>query len=373
MGLAACATTGRNPAPAAPPSPPQTAVSLARPGGSIGPASPGALAAFRRSCPTLLRRDDRSGLTRRGDWDVPCAAAATATDAPAFFAAQFAPVVLSDGNGRVTGYFEPEIAASLTAAPGYPVPLYRRPPDLVEADLGRFAVDLKGRKLRGRVEGGQMVPYADRAAIMGGALTGKGLELAWAADPYEAFFLEIQGSGRLRLPDGRVVRIGYDSQNGHDYVAIGKVLVDQGKLVRGTATMHSIIGWLRANPAEAPAILAANPSTVFFRRIDGDGPIGAIGVALTPQVSAAADPAFVPLGAPVWVETLLPGGVPLAALMVAQDTGGAIKGINRLDLFRGAGPQARAEAGALAAAAKIVLLLPRAAAARLGHDAPPRP
>ena len=331
-----------------------------------------ALAAFRRSCPALLRREDRSGLTQRGDWDTACAAAGTTTtDAPAFFAAQFTPVAVAAAVGRVTGYFEPEIAGSRVAAPGYAVPLYRRPPDLIEADLGRFAKDLAGRKLRGRIDGGQLIPYHDRAAIMAGALAGRGLELAWAADPYEAFFLEIQGSGRLRWPDGSLARIGYDSQNGHDYVAIGRVLVDQGHLARGTATMDSIIGWLRANPAAAPGILAANPSVVFFRAIVGDGPIGALGISLTPQVSLAADPAFVPLGAPVWVETLLPGGVPLASLMVAQDTGGAIKGVNRLDLFRGAGAQARAEAGALSAPARVVLLLPKAAAARLSDDGPP--
>jgi membrane-bound lytic murein transglycosylase A len=292
-----------------------------------------------------------------------CAAAGSATDAQAFFRDNFRAVTIGGGEGFATGYFEPEIAASRTPASGYATPLYRRPPDLVEADLGLFAGDLDGRKLRGRVVDSALVPYPNRAEIMAGALAGKGLELAWAADPYDAFFLEIQGSGRLRLPDGRIMRIGYASQNGRAYVAIGKVLIDRGALPKGGANMDSILGWLRAHPAEAPAILAANPSVVFFRELTGDGPVGAMGVAVTPKVSVAADPAFIPLGAPLLVETTLPGGVPLRAVMVAQDTGGAIKGANRIDLFRGSGDEARAEAGAQAAQARITVLLPKAAKA----------
>jgi membrane-bound lytic murein transglycosylase A len=326
-----------------------------------------ALAAFRKSCASLKKREDRSGLTRPGDWDAACAAAPTATDPAAFFVDSFAAVAVDGGKGFSTGYFEPEIAGSRDARAGYPTPFYRRPPDLIEADLGAFAADLKGRKLRGRVDGKALVPYPDRAAIQAGALAGKGLELAWAADPYEAFFLEIQGSGRLRLPDGSIMRIGYDSQNGRDYVAIGRVLVDRGDLPKGGATMNSILAWLRGHPAEAPALLAANPSVVFFREIKGDGPIGAMGVPVSPRISVAADPLFVPLGAPLLVETTLPGNRPLSALLVAQDTGGAIKGANRIDLFLGAGAEARADAGAQAAAARVLILLPKAAAARFAN------
>jgi membrane-bound lytic murein transglycosylase A len=304
--------------------------------------SAAALAAFRKSCPSLQKRADRSGLTQPGDWAGACAAAAQASDPQAFFRDNFRAVAISGGEGFATGYYEPEIVGSRSPAPGYSTPLYKRPPDLVEADLGLFTSDLDGRKLRGRVIDNAFVPYPDRAAIMAGALAGKGLELAWAADPYEAFFLEIQGSGRLRLPDGSIMRIGYASQNGRRYVAIGKVLIDQGRLPKGGANMDAILGWLRSHPAEAPAILAANPSVVFFRELTGDGPIGAMGVAVTPNVSVAADPAFIPLGAPLLVETTLPGGAPLNALMVAQDTGGAIKGPNRIDLFRGSGDKARA-------------------------------
>jgi membrane-bound lytic murein transglycosylase A len=326
-----------------------------------------ALVAFRRSCPALLRREDRSGMTVAADWQAACTAATTATDAGAFFAAEFTAVAVGakPGAGFTTGYFEPEIAGSRTPAPGFAVPLYRRPSDLIEVDLGSFGGDLKGRKLRGRIDGTSLKPYATRGEIMAGALAGKGIELAWAADPYEAFFLEIQGSGRLRLPDGSMMRIGYDSQNGRDYVAIGKVLLDNGDLPKGGVSMDSIIAWLRANPTRAPEVLAANPSVVFFREITGEGPIGALGIPVTPRVSVAADPAFIPLGAPLQVITRLSGDRPLAAMMVAQDTGGAIKGANRIDLFMGAGVQARADAGAQAAAADIAILLPRAAAARL--------
>jgi membrane-bound lytic murein transglycosylase A len=320
-----------------------------------------ALAAFRKSCPALLKRADRSGLAAPGDWTASCGAAKTAADPQAFFRDHFRAVTISGGEGFATGYFEPEIAGSRTAAPGFATPLYKRPPDLVEADLGLFAADLDGRKLRGRIVDGAFVPYPDRAAIMAGALSGKGLELAYAADPYDAFFLEIQGSGRLRLPDGSIMRVGYAAQNGRAYVAIGKVLIERGALPKGGANMNAILGWLRAHPAEAQGVLAANPSVVFFRELTGEGPIGAMGVAVTPNVSVAADPAFIPLGAPLLVETTLPDGSALTALMVAQDTGGAIKGANRIDLFRGSGDKARAEAGAQAAKARITVLLPKVA------------
>ena len=371
MALAAC-TTQQHPAPTAIVAPPIGApapraadLKLTAAPPAVLSGADAALAAFARSCPALLKRDDRSGLTQPGDWSAACSATAAASDAAAFFAAEFTAVTIGTEPGFTTGYYEPEIAGSRTAAAGFAVPLYRRPPDLVEVDLGTFARDLKGRKLRGRIKGEALVPFPARADVMAGALAGKGLELAWAADPYEAFFLEIQGSGRLKLPDGSIMRIGYDSQNGRDYVAIGKVLRDQNELPKGGVSMDSILGWLRANPAKAPAILAANPSVVFFREVTGEGPIGAMGVPVTPRVSVAADPLFIPLGAPLRVTTTLSGNRPLAALMVAQDTGGAIKGANRIDLFMGAGPQARADAGAQQAAAQIAVLLPRAAAARL--------
>lgn len=379
IGPAAPAPAPALPAPAQPtpeptPVPPPGAATRAADAGVARvalPALPDAaatLAAFRRSCPAVLRRDDLSGLTTSADWQTACTAAASVAPGAeaAFFQQQFAAITVAGGVGFATGYYEPEIAASRTRAPGYAVPIYRRPPDLIDVPLGDFAASLKGRTVRGRVQGNRLVPYATRADISAGALAGRGLELAWAADPYEAFFLEIQGSGRLRLPDGEVLRIGYDGQNGRDYVAIGRLLIEQGRLQRGQAGMAQILAWLRANPAEAPAVLNANPSKIFFRILDRDGPVGAMGVAVTPRVSVAADPAFLPLGAPLLVETTLTrSGEAFTALMVAQDTGGAIKGANRIDLFLGAGSEAAATAGAQAAPARIILLIPTSAAARL--------
>ena len=379
--LTGCATTTPKPvAPVAPPAPVPAAPApdarslavraapLAQQSGWAQADATAALAAFRKTCPALLKRTDASGLTQPGDWAAACAAAKTATDARGFFETALVPVRLGDGRGLNTGYYEPEIAGSRDRAPGYAVPFYRRPADLVDVDLGLFSDGLKGKKVRGRVDGTALVPYYDRAAITGGALAGRGLELAWAADPYEAFFLEIQGSGRLKLPDGSVMRIGFDAQNGRDYVAIGKLLRDRGALAPGQATMDGIIGWLRAHPDEAPAILNANGSYIFFREVKGDGPIGALGQALTPQVSVAADPRYVPLGAPLWLDTRVP--TPFARLMVAQDTGGAIKGANRLDIFWGAGADARKTAGGLSTTGTTVLLLPPAAAARLTDNGP---
>jgi membrane-bound lytic murein transglycosylase A len=331
------------------------------------PGAAAALAAFRSSCPGLARREDLSGLTVPDEWHRACAAAASVRpgEETGFFQTEMVAVRVAGGAGFATGYYEPEIAASRTRQPGYTVPLYRRPPDLIDVPLGDFAASLKGRTVRGRVQGNRLVPYPPRADI-DAALAGKGLELAFAADPHEAFFLEIQGSGRLRLPDGQVMRIGYDGQNGRDYVAIGRLLIEQGKLERGKAGMAQILAWLRSHPDEAPAILNANPSKIFFRELKGDGPIGAMGVAVSPRVSVAADPAFIPLGAPVLVETTLTRtGAPFTALMVAQDTGGAIKGANRIDLFLGAGAEAAADAGAQSAPASLAILIPRDAARRL--------
>ena len=325
-----------------------------------------ALAAFRASCRSLLKRTDASGLTRPQDWQPACDAAGAAKwlDAIPFFQQWFEPAVVGDGKSLATGYFEPEIAASLTPAPGYAAPIYRRPGDLLGVDLGQFSADLQGKRIRGRVSGTSLVPYFDRSQILDGALAGKNLELGWAADPIELFFLQIQGSGRLRLPDGSVVAIGYDDQNGRDYVGIGKLLLQRGVLQPGQATMQGIIDWLRANPDQAGAIMRENKSYVFFKRLTGPGPLGAMGIALTPQGSVAVDPAYVPLGAPIWLTMDNPDA---SGVWVAQDTGGAIKGANRIDTFWGAGDQARITAGGMTARGTAVVLLPRGTLARLGR------
>jgi membrane-bound lytic murein transglycosylase A len=329
-----------------------------------------ALAAFRLTCPALVRRVDQSGLTRQDEWKPACDAASRwpTEDAMGFFPAQFDLVQIGDGKALATGYYEPEIAGSRTRQPGYDVPVYRRPPDLVEVDLGLFSDTLKGRKIRGKVSGASFVPYADRAEIENGSLAGRGLEIAWAADPVEFFFLQVQGSGRLRQSDGSIMRIGYDSQNGRDYTGIGKLMKDRGLLGPGQSSMQGIMDWLRANPEQGKAIMRENKSWVFFRELTGAGPLGALGYQVVGRVSVAADPAFVPLGAPVLLSM---DRADASGLWVAQDTGGAIKGANRFDTFWGAGDEARATAGGMQARGSAFVYLPKAAVARI--NATPRP
>jgi membrane-bound lytic murein transglycosylase A len=323
-----------------------------------------ALGAFRISCPSLLTRPDTSGLARPGDWAPACAAAQTWPDAraDAFFAAQFETAEVGDGAAFATGYFEPRIAGSRTRIPGYDVPIYRLPPDLVDVDLGLFATNLAGRRIRGRVEAGKLVPYHDRGAIQDGALAGRGLEIAWAADPVDLFFLEIQGSGQLRLPDGGIMRIGYAGQNGRDYLAIGRLLRERG-LVTSPVSMQAITDWLRAHPAEGRAIMRENKSNIFFSELTGPGPLGALGRPVTPRGTVAADPKFVPLGAPV---VLAMDRAEANGLWIAQDTGGAIKGANRFDTFWGAGEDAARIAGGMSARGRAWLLLPKGTLERVG-------
>ena len=324
-----------------------------------------ALGAFRLSCPGLQRRTDRSGLTQNEDWSEACAAAASASDrdAAAFFARWFTPVQVSDGTAFATGYFEPEIAGSRHRRAGYDTPIYGRPRDLIDVDLGQFNEELAGKKVRGKVDGTNLVLYDDRAQIVNGSLEGRAPVIGWAADPVELFFLQVQGSGRLRLPDGGVMRIGYASQNGRAYTGIGRLMKDRGLLGPGESSMQGIVSWLRRHPEEGRRIMDENKSYVFFQELTGPGPLGAMGYAVTPRVTVAADPNFVPLGAPVWVslDRAEPNGI-----WVAQDTGGAIKGANRFDTFWGAGEEARAIAGGMSARGSALVLIPKASAARLG-------
>ena len=210
------------------------------------------------------------------------------------------------------------------------------------------------------------VHFADGVAIDRGALNGRGLELLWVDDAVDRFFLEIQGSGQVRLPDGGMVRVGYADQNGRPYRAIGKDLIEIGAVPREQMSMQAIRAWLEANPAEAPAMMARNPSVVFFSELKNlaaaDGPLGAQGVPLTPGRSLAVDRKFLPLGAPVWLDTTAPapgGERPLRRLVIAQDTGGAIRGPVRGDLFWGAGPEAERLAGHMKSPGRLYLLLPR--------------
>jgi membrane-bound lytic murein transglycosylase A len=317
-----------------------------------------ALAAFRISCPSVVKRTDRSGLTTPADWLAVCsqAAAVPPGGAAAFFRNNFDWVRVGDGKAFATGYFEPEIAASPVPTPLHTVPIHRTPPDLTRCTLP------DGKTGRGRIdENGQCVHYFTRAEIEQGALAGKGLEIAWAADSIELFFLHIQGSGRLRYPDGRVVRIGYDNQNGREYVAIGRILRERGILPPGGASMQAIVAWMRANPAQAVELMRANPSYIFFKVLTGPGPLGAMGLPVTPRATVAADPNFIPLGAPVHLAV---DRREAWGLWVAQDTGGAIKGSNRVDTFWGAGEEARRIAGGMAANGQALVLIPKGAAAR---------
>ncbi|WOE75046.1 murein transglycosylase A [Alterisphingorhabdus coralli] len=330
----------------------------------------GALIAFRTSCPSLINpnREDRSGLTQSQDWADACAVVKEwdEDDAAAFFQTHFETLQVGDGAAFATGYFEPEIAGSRTRRPGYEVPVYARPDDLVDVDLSQFADEWTGKRVRGRVEDGKLVRYADRTAIEDGALAGQGLEIAWAADPIEFFFLQIQGSGRLVSPEGEVIRIGYNGQNGHDYLGIGRVLRDEGKLEPGQANMQGIQQWLRDNPEEGRALMRRNASYIFFRELTGPGPLGSMGWPVSGEDSAAVDPAFVPMGAPVFLsmDRDEPNG-----LWVAQDTGGAIKGANRFDTFWGAGSRARTIAGGMSARGQALILVPKGTYARYARAA----
>ncbi|MGI4730161.1 MAG: murein transglycosylase A [Janthinobacterium lividum] len=327
-----------------------------------------ALASFRSSCPSLVRRVDATGLTRPADWQPACDEAARTgpVDAAAFFARWFEAAQVGDGRAYATGYYIPEIAAALRRGAGYDTPIYARPTDLVDVDLGQFSDALKGKKIRGRVNGTALVPYYDRSAIEAGAIDGRARVLAWAADPVELFFLQVQGSGLLRLTDGTLMRIGYDTQNGRDYTGIGALMKARGLLAPGQSSMQGIVRYLHDHPDEGRAIMDENRSFVFFRTLSGD-PVGSLGLPVIGGVSAAVDPRFVPLGAPVFLSM---DRTDASRLWIAQDTGGAIKGANRFDTFWGSGDEAAAIAGGMSAHGTAFLLLPIGTLARAGASGP---
>jgi len=327
-----------------------------------------ALAAFQHSCATLTKQSGNTSMGIAGktvNWQWACAAAAkiSANDnaARAYFEEWFRPYAASgnDGDyGLFTGYYVPELQGSLQRGGMFQTPLYARPADKIDVDLGAFKTELKGQHITGKVAGQKLVPYDDRAAIAKGSLADRAQPLVWLSDPVDAFFLEIQGSGRIHLTDDSIFSVGYDSANGRAYIAIGRVLADRNDIPR-PVTMPAIKTWLATHPQQAQEIMNLNPSYIFFRRLPGEDIIGAEGVALTSERSLAVDTSFVPLGVPVWLDATDGQGVPLQRLMIAQDTGGAIKGAVRGDFFWGAGDRAAMQAGLMQSRGRYYLLLPK--------------
>ncbi len=369
-------TASPTPAPTPSPGPTQAIAAGVRAGPDVAtlgidqPAAQRALASFKESCPRLVARTDGSGLTQGADWQLACDAATSwpTVSATGFFARYFETARVGEGTAFATGYYEPEIAGVRAQQLGFAVPVYRLPPDLIRAKPGEAPPLENGQQPLGRYDAtGIFVPYHDRAAIEDGALSGKDLEIAWVADEVEFFFLQVQGSGMLRAPDGRVMRIGYAGQNGLPYTGIGGVMRQRGMI--GTepgqisGSMQGIMGWLRANPVEGKALMRENKSWVFFRELTGGAPLGALGIPVRARASVAADPRFVPLGAPVWLDL---DRNEADGLWIAQDTGGAIKGANRFDTFWGAGSEARTTAGGMSGRGSALILLPRGSLQRLG-------
>lgn len=350
--------------PPAPIHPPLRATSFAAIPGWSQDAVREAWPAFVLSCDVLVRR---------ADWREPCTVAREVDGnsekaVRLFFESFFVPhqVVNSDGGeeGLVTGYYEPLLRGARTRGGKFQTPLHRAPDDMLTIDLGSLYPELRNMRLRGRVVGNKVVPYASRAEMMqANALAGR--ELLWVDDPIEAFFLQVQGSGRVDLVDTKeTVRVAYADQNGHPYRSIGRYLVDKGEMTLDQASAQSIKAWYAANPARRDELLNANPSYVFFREEKLSepilGPKGALGVPLTAQRSIAVDPKFIPLGAPVFLSTTEPNSsAPLRRLMVAQDTGGAIKGAVRADYFWGFGALAGEKAGKMKQRGAMWVMLPK--------------
>ncbi|WP_417459369.1 murein transglycosylase A [Kordiimonas sp.] len=343
----------------------------------------GALPALRKSCESIKKQPSARGLPgstvggTMGDWTAVCETIlglSATDDIRGFFEAEFQPIEVTLGGeamGMFTGYYETLLKGSESQSTTYHVPLHVKPPELVSVDLGAFRSDLKGRRIAGKVKGDRLVPYADREAITSGALAGRDLELLWVDDPVDAFFLHIQGSGRVLMDDGRLVRVGYAGQNGHTYTAIGRQLIAEGEVPREKMSMQAIRTWLAENPDKADALLDTNASYIFFRLLeDGDGPFGSANVALTAGRSLAVDRNHLALHVPVWLSASYPDPanregepLPLNRLMVAQDTGGAIRGEIRGDVFWGFGDEAEEIAGRMANRGRYWLLLPKPLAA----------
>lgn len=351
MGLGLLAACAERRGPAAPKGPPRVTGAFVYLGHVITPLDfsdldgwslddhAAALGAFGRSAP-LIRRSDVLGGIPPEAWGAPAVPPASAR---AFFESRFQPVLIEDQDSPLfTGYFEPILEASRVREGIYQTPIHALPPER------------RGKRRRAPT----------RKEIHAGALDGRELELFWAADPVEVFFLEIQGSGRIRLPDGTMTRVGYAGQNGHPYYAVGRWLVDEEIIPREEMSAEAIKTWMRADPEAGRALMERNPSYVFFRELEALdpalGPLGAMEVPLTDLRSVAVDRTVHPLGAPLWIETRL-AGLPFHRLVVAQDVGGAIKGAQRADIYCGSGERAGLLASAQTGGGRLITLVPRAA------------
>jgi membrane-bound lytic murein transglycosylase A len=333
-----------------------------------------ALSAFSKSCGRILRADPAQGFHKDGwggslkEWQAVCRDLPLTKDpqiARQFFENYFDVYAVTndgDADGLFTGYFEASLRGSLTREGAFQIPLRARPDDLVMVDLGEFRDELKGQRIAGRVRDGRLRPYEDRSAIEDGKLPpAQDKPILYTDDAVGAFFMEIQGSGIVTLPDGSIKRLGFDGQNGHVYTAIGKELVARGALSKDNVSMQSITEWLRANPAEGREVMRTNKSYVFFRAIDGDGPIGGEGIALTPHRSLAIDRSLIGYGAPLYLSAnpVEKNDARIERLMVAQDTGGAIRGPVRGDVFWGYGQEAAHKAGLMQSRGRYWILVPR--------------
>jgi len=331
------------------------------------------LQAFQKTCDRILKSapDKNFGLgIAFKDWqdvcrNLPDVNTTSIADARSFFEHSFTPYQVKTNiksDGLFTGYYEASLNGSVTRTGQYQTSLRARPADLVMVNLGEFVPDLKGKRIAGRVKDGQLKPYEDRKAIESGKLPkDMDVPLYWVDSAADAFFLQVQGSGVVTLPDGSTQRVGYDGQNGYSYTAIGKELIARGALTKDNVSMKSIRDWLASHPSEATEVMQTNKSYVFFKKLDTDGPIGAEGVVLTPEASMAVDNNIWPYGLPMFInaEPIEAGQNKIQKLMIAQDTGGAIKGAIRGDVFWGYGDKAAAYAGPMKSQGQLFVLLPK--------------
>jgi len=318
--------------------------------------------AWQQSCSTLINK---------AQWQAACAAAKSmakpsSADLIAYLTNYFdvyrANNVDGTNTGMITGYYEPILKGSRKKSEQNPYPLYRQPKDLISVELSDVYPDLKYKRVRGKLLGTKLVPYNTRAEIEANPSPLAGSELLWINDIIDVFFLQIQGSGLVQLDNGEEAHVGYADQNGHPYNSIGRILIDQGELTADQASMQGIKTWAKNNPNKLRDLLNTNLSYVFFKELPAGlpGPIGALGVPISAERSVAIDPKFVPLGAPIFLSTTEPNSTnPLKRLMVAQDTGGAIKGGVRADFYWGSGDDAGVKAGAMKQSGKIWVMLPK--------------